>query len=203
MRASTCDTVSRLCVRPECCWFAFPLVPALGSTGSAADRSALFASFAATTAGSDFPRSFIIGYRFSLPDADQKRDCPGQTRDLPSSDAILLRVICSSTPAGGHGLAQRPCPCCVRLSARSPLLRRTHYGAQSHTPRNRCVRFVAGVAVGSRNTRFQAACWALPGSDLHRLIAPALLGAFAAWGHELPLRLRQRQRHDRCASDSG
>src|SRR5215831_3593719 len=100
MRASTCDTVSRLCVRPECCWFAFPLVPALGSTGSAADRSALFASFAATTAGSDFPRSFIIGYRFSLPDADQKRDCPGRTRDLPSSDAILLRVICSSTPAG-------------------------------------------------------------------------------------------------------
>ena len=100
MRASTCDTVSRLCVRPECCWFAFPLVPALGSTGSAADRSALFASFVATTAGSDFPRSFIIGYRFSLPDADQKRNCPGRTRDLPSSDAILLRVICSSTPAG-------------------------------------------------------------------------------------------------------
>jgi hypothetical protein len=29
MRASTCDTVSRLCVRPVCCWFAFPLVPAL------------------------------------------------------------------------------------------------------------------------------------------------------------------------------
>jgi hypothetical protein len=100
MRASTCVTVSRLCVRPGCCWFAFPLVPALGSTGSAADRSALFASFAATTAGSDFPCSFIIGYRFSLPDADQKRDCPGRTRDLPSSDAILLRVICSSTPAG-------------------------------------------------------------------------------------------------------
>jgi hypothetical protein len=41
---------------------------------------------------------------------------------------------------------------------------------------------VAGVAVGSRNTRYQAACWALPGSDFHRLIAPALLGAFAATG---------------------
>src|SRR5258708_1339010 len=100
MRASTCDTVSRLCVRPVCCWFAFPLVPALGSTGSAADRAALFARFVATTAGSDFPRSFIIGFRFSLPDADQKRNCPGRTRDLPSSDAILLRVVCSSTPAG-------------------------------------------------------------------------------------------------------
>jgi RNA-directed DNA polymerase len=24
---------------------------------------------------------------------------------VPTSDAILLRVICSSTPAGGHGLA--------------------------------------------------------------------------------------------------
>jgi hypothetical protein len=54
--------------------------------------------------------------------------------------------------------------------------------AQSHTPRNRCVRFVAGVAVGSRNTRFLAACWALPGSDLHRLIAPASLGAFRKMG---------------------
>jgi hypothetical protein len=48
-----------------------------------------------------------------------------------------------------------------------------------HTPHsNRCVRFVAGVTVGSRNTRYQAACSALPGPDLHRLIAPALLGAF-------------------------
>jgi hypothetical protein len=27
--------------------------------------------------------------------------------------------------------------------------------AQSHTPRNRCVRFVFGVAAASRNTRFQ------------------------------------------------
>src|SRR5262249_61215328 len=46
-----------------------------------------------------------------------------------------------------------PYPCCVGLSAWSALLRRTHYGAQSHTPRNRCVRFVAGVAVGARNTQ--------------------------------------------------
>src|SRR5215510_2317825 len=82
MRASTCVTAPRLCVRPVCCWFAFPLVPALGSTGSAADRSALFASFPATTARSDFPRSFIIGFRFSLPDADQERT------------ALAERVIC-------------------------------------------------------------------------------------------------------------
>src|SRR5262249_11820320 len=30
------DTFSRLCVRPECCWFAFPLVRVLGPTSSAA-----------------------------------------------------------------------------------------------------------------------------------------------------------------------
>jgi hypothetical protein len=34
---------------------------------------------------------------------------------------------------------------------------------------------VFDIAAASRNTRFQAACWALPGPDLHRLIAPASL----------------------------
>ena len=40
----------------------------------------------------------------------------------------------------------------------SPLPRVHHFVAQSHTPRNRCVRFVFGVAAASRNTRFQAPC---------------------------------------------
>ena len=69
MRPSACDTVSRRCVRPVLCWFAFPLVPALRSTGSAADGSALFASFSATMAGSDFRASSAMAPR--LPDADQ------------------------------------------------------------------------------------------------------------------------------------
>ena len=38
-----------------------------------------------------------------------------------------------------------------------PLQRFHHFVAQSHTPRNSCVRFVFGVATASRNTRFQAA----------------------------------------------
>src|SRR5215468_4217698 len=64
MRSSACDTLTRHCVRRVLCWRAFPLVPALRSTGSAAlgsatDRSAtepsaLFAGFVATMAGSDF-----------------------------------------------------------------------------------------------------------------------------------------------------
>jgi hypothetical protein len=36
--------------------------------------------------------------------------------------------------------------------------REEYFGAPSHTPRNRCVRFVFGIAAASRNTRFQAAC---------------------------------------------
>jgi len=62
MRSSACDTLTRLCVRHVLCWPAFPLVSALGSTGSAADRSALFAGFTATMAESDFLRPCIIGY---------------------------------------------------------------------------------------------------------------------------------------------
>jgi hypothetical protein len=46
--------------------------------------------------------------------------------------------------------------------------------AQSHTPRNRCVRFVFGVAAASRNTRFQAARYSLTWAGL----APADRASF-------------------------
>src|SRR6195256_2050088 len=62
MRSSPCDTVARFFARSVLCWLAFPSAPALGSTDSAADRSAAFTGFTATTAGSDFSRSCIIGY---------------------------------------------------------------------------------------------------------------------------------------------
>ena len=57
MRSSACDTVPRLCVRSVLCCRAFPLASALGSTGSAADRSTLFVGFPATMAESDSPTS--------------------------------------------------------------------------------------------------------------------------------------------------
>ena len=38
--------------------------------------------------------------------------------------------------------------------------------AHSHTPRNRCVRFVFGVTAASRNTRFQAARYGLTWAGL-------------------------------------
>src|SRR5712692_2926368 len=55
-RSSACDTLSRSCARRVLCWPAFPSVPALRSTRSAAGCPALFAGFFATMAGSDFSR---------------------------------------------------------------------------------------------------------------------------------------------------
>ena len=100
----------------------FPLVPTLGSTHSAADRSALFVGFTATMAGSRFSRLCIIGYRGSSPSRcgpSLARDADGQTRDLPASDAIPLHVMWPSTPAGRQHLAWRCRTCCLRANKNS------------------------------------------------------------------------------------
>jgi hypothetical protein len=84
-----------------------------------------------------------------LPDADRRTltQAPnGRARDIPGSDTILVRVMWPSTPAGRQCLAYRHRSCCVRPWRRSPLLRKAHFVAQSHTPRTRCVRFVPGIA---------------------------------------------------------
>ena len=52
MRSSACDTHFRHCVRSVLCWLAFPLAPALGSTGSAVAETTLFVGFSATMAES-------------------------------------------------------------------------------------------------------------------------------------------------------
>ena len=84
MRASACDTVPRLCARPVLCWLAFPSASALGSTGSAADRSALFVGFPATMAESDSPRPCIIGYGSSPSRCGPDRQrAGGRTWGLP------------------------------------------------------------------------------------------------------------------------
>ena len=57
-RSSAWDTLARSCARRVRCWRAFPLVPALRSTGSAAGRPALFVGFTATMARSDAVMGF-------------------------------------------------------------------------------------------------------------------------------------------------
>ncbi len=71
-RSSAWVTLSRFCARRVLCCVAFPLVPTLRSTGSAAGRPALFVGFSrrmppafvriATTIGSDSSFPFIDGY---------------------------------------------------------------------------------------------------------------------------------------------
>ena len=76
MRSSACDTVPRLCARPVLCWRAFPLASALGSTGSAADRSALFVGFPATVAELTPHVRASSATAPRLPDADQAGNAP-------------------------------------------------------------------------------------------------------------------------------
>ena len=85
---TSCVTLTRLGVRRVLSWRAFPSVPALRSTNSAADRSALFVGFPAT----DFSCPYIIGYGSSPSRCGPSlsRDADGQTRDLPASDTIPI-----------------------------------------------------------------------------------------------------------------
>src|SRR5215467_67766 len=103
MCSSACDTLTRLCVRHVLCWLAFPLVPALGSTGSAADCSALFAGFVATMTESDFSWPCIIGYGSSPSQCGPPHPAP------------------TDTTAANHEISQVPtrsfCACC-RLGPR-------------------------------------------------------------------------------------
>src|SRR6516225_6472702 len=106
MRSSAWVTRTRPCVRSVLCWSAFPLVPALGSAGSAADFAALFAGFIATTAGCDFSRPLIGGYVSSPSRRGPKHSGSlGQTRDIPDSDAIFFQ----RDGFFDHGRVAAPC----------------------------------------------------------------------------------------------
>ena len=97
----------------------------------------------------------------------------GQMQDLPVSDTLLLRVMCSSTSAGRQHLAKRCCSCCVRLQRKaSAPTRRVFRGSITHPTQLLCT--LRGRRYRrSRNTRYQAARYALPGLDFHQRIAPA------------------------------
>ena len=83
-RSSACDTLSRSCARRVLCWSAFPLVPVLGSTGSAAVRTTLFVGFPATTTEVGTPQVRASSATTPrLPDAERRCPATGQTRGLP------------------------------------------------------------------------------------------------------------------------
>ena len=107
-------------VRRVLCWSAFPLVPALRSTGSAAFSIAAYSSGAGCSAlfarlpsyydearllGSVHHRLRFLTFPMRTIVLGTDLDTDGQTRDLPGSDAIPLHVMWPLTPAGRQHLA--------------------------------------------------------------------------------------------------
>jgi hypothetical protein len=87
---------------------------------------------------------------------------------------ILSCMMWPSTPAGRQHLAWRCRTCCLRRSAAARPPRCFSFEAQSHTPHDCCVRFVAVIADGtSRNTRYQAGATPYLGRTFAGWIAPA------------------------------
>src|SRR6202049_198355 len=79
-RPSAWVTRARLCARCVLCRSAFPLVPGLGSPGSATGRPVLFVGFVTTMPESDFSESCINGYG-SSPSRYGPSDPTGPTAD--------------------------------------------------------------------------------------------------------------------------
>src|SRR5665811_1270357 len=129
MRPSACDTRTRYCARCVLCWLAFPSASALGSTGSAADRSALFVGFAATMAESDSPRPCIIGYGSSPSRCgpDQQRAC-GRTWGLPVPAQGTSAHASVFDHAGPSGRSRyRAHTCCLPSAERRRRPRRGYF----------------------------------------------------------------------------
>ena len=109
-----------------------------------------------TLATHEFIRRFLIhvlpaGFHriryYGLLASSERADNIAQARKLLAVPTPKIKADQAADTAEPVALSQ-PCPCCGGH----------HFVAHSHTPRNRCVRFVFGVAAASRNTRFQAAC---------------------------------------------
>jgi hypothetical protein len=78
----------------------------------------------------------------------------------------------------------------------------TNYVAQSHTPQAHCVRFGRAVTGRTRNTRYQAARYALPGRDLPPLDHASFIPAHAGFSRNLHtgvLSTHHRRNGDRSA----
>ena len=157
-RPSACVTRARPWVRSVLCRFAFPLVPGLGSTGSAPGCPGLFVGFTATMPGSDFSRSFIGGFGSSPSrrgPTDHRghrpiRRSPGsRTRNVRTCQGLgprrarqALAMTRLSVSPSDYSTPSAPGICNVRgsmagLCAPLPTLRRRPRG-RPRTARGRC-----------------------------------------------------------------
>ena len=167
MRSSPWVTLARLSVRCVSCWLAFLLVPALRSTGSAADCSALFAGFLSYYGRVRLP-AFVhhrlrllafpmrtAGFACRRPNAGPprfRRDPSVRDVAFDPGRAAMPRIAASLMLRSTFGRGLRPCG--MPISWLNPTPRTAAVYASRPT-----------LPSGSRNTRFQAARYALPGLD--------------------------------------
>ena len=93
MRSRSSDTLTRFCARHVLCWPAFPLVPVLGSTGSAAFAPALFAGFTATMTESDF--SCPVHHRLRLLAFPMRAGNGSAAPVRPETSQLPMRSFCT------------------------------------------------------------------------------------------------------------
>ena len=122
MRSSAWDTPTQLCVWRVPCWPAFPLAPPLPSIASAAGRPALFGDFPGTMGGSDFPWSYIIGFRRLPSRCGPPARGRRTTRGSPGSRVDGFQACEGSLTTRGRTDARHGAP--ARVAFRSSLQRR-------------------------------------------------------------------------------
>jgi hypothetical protein len=173
-RASPWVTLVRSCARSVRCRPAFPSAPALGSADSDGGWPPPFAGFIATMAGPDLSRPFIAGYGSSPSRHGPARlPPPGQTRDIPSSSAVLSCVMRSSTPAERQPLAWRCRTCCLRRCLPSRPLRISEFRSSITHPTQSLCTLRSRRRRRPRNTRYRAPATAYPDRSFTGWTTPA------------------------------
>src|SRR5215813_4562247 len=173
MRSSACDTLARLCVRHMLCWLAFPLVSALRSTGSAA-----VASTADCSAESSHARTSSATAPH-LPDADQVDTWP----------VVRRRISQVPTRSFARDVALDPGGTTMPRIAALHMLRSTmktvsapaissFRGSLPHPTQQLCTLRVRRHRRLTQHSLPGGPLRPYLGRTLHRLIAPALPGAF-------------------------
>ena len=161
MRASACDTLTQSCAWRVLCRSAFPLVPVLGSHWLRGGWLRVVRRLHSYYSGVRLPAS--VHHRLQLlafpmrtkkfehclwPDAGSPSfRCTPFARDVFFDPGRVATPRAIGVAHVAFDLRNSLRPCGVYIS-----------WLNSDTPRNRCVCFVAGVAVGSRNTCCRVPC---------------------------------------------
>src|SRR5215831_16787855 len=161
-RSSAWVTRIRLCARCVLCWPTFPLVPGLGSTGSAAGCPALFVGFVATMPESDFSGSCISGYGSSPSrHGPSARKAYGRSKDLPvpaQGASVHARVFSGSCISGYGSSPSRHGPSARKAYGRSKDLPVPAQGASVHAR-------VSDHAELGGHSQYRACRFCLPSSE--------------------------------------